>query len=87
VRVYVALSAVIAGLVDSSLSDVMRGLDPRIHDEGPLPNPYGNRHGTASWIAGSSPAMTPRGGARMTVERQRHTFGKTKKLERQLYNE
>jgi hypothetical protein len=40
---------------------VMRGLDPRIHDETPRANPYGVRRGTASWIAGSSPAMTTEG--------------------------
>ena len=39
---------------------VMRGLDPRIHDERRQNRPYGMNRGTASWIAGSSPAMTGR---------------------------
>ena len=37
---------------------VMRGLDPRIHDELQHAKPYCRSGGAASWIAGSSPAMT-----------------------------
>jgi hypothetical protein len=36
----------------------MRGLDPRIHDEVQQKYPYDRLLGAASWIAGSSPAMT-----------------------------
>ena len=42
----------------------MRGLDPRIHDERPRKQPYRRNCGGASWIAGSSPAMTA-GGCRL----------------------
>jgi hypothetical protein len=34
------------------------GYGPRIHDESHRAKPYDNHRGTASWIAGSSPAMT-----------------------------
>ena len=37
---------------------VMRGLDPRIHDERHHERQYCLPGGAASWIAGSSPAMT-----------------------------
>jgi len=36
----------------------MRGLDPRIHDELQHAKPHCHSGGAASWIAGSSPAMT-----------------------------
>src|SRR4249919_4043814 len=40
------------------LSTVMRGLDPRIHDERQQAKQYCCPGGAPSWIAGSSPAMT-----------------------------
>jgi len=41
-----------------NLSAVMRGLDPRIHDERPHKHSYCRNCDRPSWIAESSPAMT-----------------------------
>jgi hypothetical protein len=37
---------------------LLHAYDPRIHDERQRLNSYGHTRGAASWIAGSSPAMT-----------------------------
>ena len=50
----------------TSLSDVIAGHDPAIHDEAPQNGPYVRRplRVIASWMPGTSPGMTPNLGSR-----------------------
>jgi hypothetical protein len=41
------------------MSFVIAGLDPAIHDGSPRINPHVFNRRSGSWIAGSSPAITP----------------------------
>jgi hypothetical protein len=50
-------------------SGVIRGLDPRIHDAA-CAHPDDNLCSEASWIAGSSPAMTAQRRNVLNVERE-----------------